>query len=806
MSMKVDTGKLEELSAKLKTLGNQVENSERRVYQDLSRLVQDVRSEYDERSVQRALDEVDNRLRNIMNLARSVTDELYEKAGGLKQAAQAYLDSEEAANRAAQQKFIPPSSYYSKDGIIAGEGAAAYLKDPLFEDPVVQKLHAQTLSGTEEDKEEAKGQLDKIFKARYDIARAQVAYSVYQAFNNKPLMDGAHKEAERLRKVLKDLRISEDFYAGNVNLSGFYKESPITACSYDPSFQITKDDKFVPVLMPQDNQYTYLLGLAMKEGPEGAWAKIQLNEIHKLLAEIGRAQAAWHEYTAKNMQNEMNSAHAYAEKLRSALKEKYSLSSEMVDDADYKTLWTGIGFAGKAFSGINQENGQEQVVNTRFDFTIYQRTVKANTNPGGAYKRNHDLLLSGDLASKLSDSTRTFLLKWWATHKAVYERIGRELDIPPELVFAIHYRECQKYFSKGMAFEYSMQDGKNKISIGTSFEDDSIQVLKNQLKKMNFGVKLTYDSKDLSAMLVFAELFNGFGYYLKGQNSTYIFNQTTVSVKGKYTSDSNHNSEAKDVQPGIAAILLGVFGQGGIQQQPTSSAKTSPTSQSQFPVTPKKVDLGSYKSVASVEISSNWTAIPNLGSMPIFSQDRYLDGTKPSWYNEKLGNSTKTNIYEAGCTLTAVAMAESWKRGKVINPSQLNKELKTKGVFVGASLKMESIPNIQFDRHMGSEALFDSITSSDKSVEILYNYAKTSIDQGNPVLIDITKSQYQTDARSGHWILAVGYDEKSKDMLVINPSGGEVTSLKKMFKQGSAKGAKYKGWVVADYNELYSKR
>ncbi|WP_270619869.1 C40 family peptidase [Paenibacillus macerans] len=586
MSMKVDTGKLEELSAKLKTLGNQVENSERRVYQDLSRLVQDVRSEYDERSVQRALDEVNNRLRNITKLAKLVTDELYEKAGGLKQAAQAYLDSEEAANRATQQKFIPPSSYYSKDGVIAGEGSSAYLKDPLFEDPVVQKLHAQTLNGTEEGQEEAKRQLDKIFKARYDIARAQVAYSVYQAFNNKPLMDGAHKEAERLRKVLKDLGISEGFYEENVNLSGLYKESPISACSYDPSFRITKDDKFVPVLIPQDNQYTYLLGLAMKEGPEGAWAKAQLNEIHKLLTEIGRAQAAWHEYKAKNMQNEMNGAHAYAEKLRLTLKEKHSMSSEMVDDADYKILWTGV--AGKAL----KDESRETEVLEKLDLTALSKmnlNIKKIKNKKekvqALYERNKWLLpyITKDLSNKdVMNSLKKFQ-QHYSKYKQRYVSVSQKTGVPPELIAAIHWREGSGDFSKYLHNGDPL--GKKTVNVPkgiffTEWEDAAIHAL-NLKKYVRDTVGIDGSSKDIAKMMTFAEYYNGLGYINHKVNSVYVFSGTNIPLEGKYYKDRVFTyGPVVDKNPGVAIMLLSILEVPSQTGAPSSQPLPSETSKS----------------------------------------------------------------------------------------------------------------------------------------------------------------------------------------------------------------------------------
>lgn len=252
---------------------------------------------------------------------------------------------------------------------------SSYSQDPLFEDPAVQKLYLQLQNGTEEEQLEAKEKLDAIFMARDTIARAQVAYATYKAFGNKYLMEQAHKEAAKQREKLKGYGVSEDFYGEKVNLSHFYLGTTLQACSYDPTFQLTKDGKIVQVPMPDDNQYQYLLGLVMKGGSQGAWAQKQLEEIHKLLSEIGRAQVAWNEYKAKGMQKEMDGAHAYAEKLRTQLKDKYSLSSEMVDDVDFKYLWTGTGFAGNALKPQDTNIGTGQSLDL---LTIAQQVVFGN--------------------------------------------------------------------------------------------------------------------------------------------------------------------------------------------------------------------------------------------------------------------------------------------------------------------------------------------------------------------------------------------------------------------------------------------
>ncbi|GGG02746.1 CHAP domain-containing protein [Paenibacillus aceti] len=346
MSIKVDPTKLEDLSVHLKQLERTVEGGEHQIYSVISQLIREIRSEYSEWEVQQALNEVEDDLREIRKQAAIVTEGLARKSSALSQAAGQYQDKERTAQAMIEQYQLP-SSYYTPGGGLAGEGADNYLKDQWFENPIVQELHLKAMNGTEEEQKEAKEKLDAIFQARNTIARAQVAYAVYKAFGNQALMTHAHKEATKQRKILKEYGIHEDLYGERVKLDHLYPGSPLSACSYDPSLQIIKDNKPILILMPLDNQYIYLLSLIKKGESSGAWARKQLDEIHKLLSEIGRAQVAWYEYKAKDMKKEMDGAHIYAEKLRTILKEKYSLSSEMVDDTDYKFMWTGAGAAGK---------------------------------------------------------------------------------------------------------------------------------------------------------------------------------------------------------------------------------------------------------------------------------------------------------------------------------------------------------------------------------------------------------------------------------------------------------------------------
>ncbi|AZK48453.1 hypothetical protein [Paenibacillus lentus] len=290
-SIKVDPKKVDELSAQTKRFGEFVEREERKVNQSISQLVRDTQKQYPELYGRSELNEIERLLKEIRKQAEAISVGLRDKARVLTEAAARYRKDEETAKTSTKKKyeFVSPSTYYSTNGRLSGEGLTSYLEDALFQDPEVQKLHQLALHGTEEEKKEAKERIDAIFKARNTIARAQVAYSVYKAFRNTYLMQQAHKEAMKQREILKGYDIDEELYGADVNISEYFKGSALEACSYDPSMQIVKDGKFVPILMPEDNQYQYLLGLVLKGGAQGAWAQKQVDEIHKQLGEIGRA-------------------------------------------------------------------------------------------------------------------------------------------------------------------------------------------------------------------------------------------------------------------------------------------------------------------------------------------------------------------------------------------------------------------------------------------------------------------------------------------------------------------------------------
>ncbi|MFD3260743.1 C40 family peptidase [Paenibacillus lentus] len=636
MSIKVDPKKVDELSAQTKRFGDFVEREERNVYQSISQLVRETQSQYPELYGRSELNEIERLLKEIRKQAEGITGGLRDKAKVLTEAAARYRKDEETAKTSAKKKYepVPPSSYYSANGGLFGKGLTSYLQDALFQDPVVQKLHQLALHGTEKEKKEAKEKLDAIFKARNTIARAQVAYSVYKAFGNTYLMEQAHKEAMKQRGILKGYGISEELYGEKVNISEYFKGSPLEACSYDPSMQIVKDGKFVQVLMPEDNQYQYLLGLVMKGGAQGAWAQKQLDEIHKQLGEIGRAQVAWHEYKAKGMTKEMDGAHAYAEKIRGILKDKYALSSAMVDGVIYKHLWTGTGPAGNYLNVKEKEKEKEKEnVATKppgnLNLSKLKETnakikdIKGNNQKIKAiYERNQWLVpyITRDTSNKPVMSSLEMFQKHYTKNKEKYERVSKKTGVPPELIAAIHWRESSGDFSRYLHNGDPL--GKKTVNVPkgiffTDWEEAAIHAL-NQKKSIRDGVGIDSTSKDIAKMMTFAEYYNGLGYINHKVNSVYVFSGSNIPLEGKYYKDGVFTyGPVVDKNPGVAVMLQSILDLPK-QESPQTIPSVPPANSGSTNVS-KKGTEGARETV--LELAKQFE-----GKVPY-----YMDGNRPKY-------------------------------------------------------------------------------------------------------------------------------------------------------------------------------
>ncbi|MEK5030000.1 deaminase domain-containing protein [Paenibacillus sp. FSL R7-0302] len=150
--------------------------------------------------------------------------------------------------------------------------AALPRKDELSRDPVVQQLRnvIQTSGLLTVESIAAQSKLNDIFAARNQIAKAQMAFKVYQAFGNQAQMKTVHAKAEEARQKLASLDVAKIYYEPGKDLSAHYKQPAVTACEHDPSITAEK----VPLL--HNEEYLLLLRLAMEKTAAGAYARSQL--------------------------------------------------------------------------------------------------------------------------------------------------------------------------------------------------------------------------------------------------------------------------------------------------------------------------------------------------------------------------------------------------------------------------------------------------------------------------------------------------------------------------------------------------
>ncbi|KHL94193.1 hypothetical protein QW71_19250 [Paenibacillus sp. IHB B 3415] len=155
-------------------------------------------------------------------------------------------------------------------------------KDELNSDPMVRKLldmNSQSGLGTV-DSIAVQSKLKDIYEARDQIAKAQTAFGVYQAFGNQAQMDRVHQLAEEARAKLKSFGVDEVQYQAGKDLSVYFKQPAVKACKYDPS--ITSGN--VPLV--QNEAYLLLLRMGMEDGVQGNWAKGQLEGIHATMKQM----------------------------------------------------------------------------------------------------------------------------------------------------------------------------------------------------------------------------------------------------------------------------------------------------------------------------------------------------------------------------------------------------------------------------------------------------------------------------------------------------------------------------------------
>jgi lysozyme family protein len=148
---------------------------------------------------------------------------------------------------------------------------------------------------------------------------------------------------------------------------------------------------------------------------------------------------------------------------------------------------------------------------------------------------------------------------------ALLDSISLRTDLPRELIAAIWFRE-----SASMRTDIYLDNGQSLgatttiAPVGKYFgKDEFVDAAVDALQPFQ-GIQAALDlhtsSKDLAAMCVFAESYNGLGYTQKhGTPSPYVWAGTSRYHSGLYTSDGNFDSTKVDARPGALPVIVSML-------------------------------------------------------------------------------------------------------------------------------------------------------------------------------------------------------------------------------------------------------
>ena len=157
------------------------------------------------------------------------------------------------------------------------------------------------------------------------------------------------------------------------------------------------------------------------------------------------------------------------------------------------------------------------------------------------------------------------LVKAWQERYAVYHEIAVRADVPPELVAALHKRECDsksdRYLHNGDHLGWptiNVPAGINFPNTPQGFLDAAVDALTVNAKPARTASGITFATTELTRLCTFAEYFNGLGYLKRGLPSPYVLAGTTGYTSGKFTSDHGYDASVVDTQLGVLLMFWAI--------------------------------------------------------------------------------------------------------------------------------------------------------------------------------------------------------------------------------------------------------
>lgn len=155
---------------------------------------------------------------------------------------------------------------------------------------------------------------------------------------------------------------------------------------------------------------------------------------------------------------------------------------------------------------------------------------------------------------------RTSSIRAWLAHfrrhLARYEAVASRVDMPADLIAAIHWREGAGRFDTYLHNGQPLGQRTTLVPVGILFhtwEDAAVDALESH---RHHARGITADTTDIALIATFAEHYNGLGYHYRNRASAYVYAGSDAYTAGKFVQDGVFDANHVDRQLGVVPMLL----------------------------------------------------------------------------------------------------------------------------------------------------------------------------------------------------------------------------------------------------------
>ncbi len=221
---------------------------------------------------------------------------------------------------------------------------------------------------------------------------------------------------------------------------------------------------------------------------------------------------------------------------------------------------------------LNSAVGNAGVVEMVIGAHVDEQQAASELKLDGLYAEvhsEHAERQEGGVYRDLSETQRYALGEFTAhyeKHRARYEKVAAQTDIPAQLVAAIHWREgsgdFSTYLHQGDPLGRAAVNWPSNIPVFHKWEPAAVHAL--QMKdRHREELGIDQETQDGALLGTYAEMYNGLGYHNRGVSSPYVYAGTSAYSSGKYVADGKYSASARDQQLGVIPMLSAT---GGLDQ------------------------------------------------------------------------------------------------------------------------------------------------------------------------------------------------------------------------------------------------